>query len=544
MICDFRNWGGDMSQKKILVQWIGHSDLRALAANSSANRRDKLLGFLGGKAPPTHDLGPTKTLLATQRFDEVRLLTNYPHDFNLWFAKWIGGSPVVREVALNKPTDYAAIFQIANQELESLKAAQDWAESDLCLHLSPGTPAMAAVWLLLGKTRFPATFYETYGGESWITDVPFDLIDVIPEVLRNPDIHLQHLAAQAPAEIEGFEDIAGESRAIREAVGRAKRAAIRSVSVLLVGESGTGKEMFAQAIHRASNRREKPLLAINCAALAKSLLESELFGHAKGSFTGADADRKGLFEAADGGTVFLDEIGECDLETQAKLLRVLQPITGEGPAVRYIQRLGDNKDRRVDVRIIAATNKDLFVAIQKGEFREDLFYRLAGISINLPPLRDRKADIPKIAERIMGLLNRQFEADQPGYEHKSLSASAISFVKSQSWRGNVRQLYNALMQAAVLTDGKIIGRQEIAASIAEMPDWASSARGRLDHPLGDEFDLEDYLNDIRGRYLRRAMDEAGGVKVKAARLLGMKNYQTLDAQLKRLEITGDWGNEH
>ncbi len=143
----------------------------------------------------------------------------------------------------------------------------------------------------------------------------------------------------------------------------------------------------------------------------------------------------------------------------------------------------------------------------------------------------------------MGLLNRQFEADQPGYEHKSLSASAISFVKSQPWRGNVRQLYNALMQAAVLTDGKIIGRQEIAASIAEMPDSAGTARGWFDRPLGDEFDLEGHLNEIRSHYLRRAMDEAGGVKVKAARLLGMKNYQTLDAQLKRLKITGDWGNE-
>ncbi len=138
---------------------------------------------------------------------------------------------------------------------------------------------------MLGKTRFPATFYETYDGSSSITTVSFDLIDVIPEVLRDSDIHLQHLSARAPAEIEGFEDIAGESRAIRETVGRAQRAAIRNVSVLLVGESGTGKEMFAQAIHKASNRRDKPLRSVNCAALAKSLLESELFGHRKGAFS-------------------------------------------------------------------------------------------------------------------------------------------------------------------------------------------------------------------------------------------------------------------
>jgi DNA-binding NtrC family response regulator len=168
---------------------------------------------------------------------------------------------------------------------------------------------------------------------------------------------------------------------------------------------------------------------------------------------------------------------------------------------------------------------------------------LAGITISLPPLRDRKTDIPKIAERFLGLLNAQFEADQPGYEHKSLSASAIAFVKTLPWQGNVRQLYNALMQAAVLTDGKIIGRKEVAASIAEMPDSGNGTSAVWDRPLGDEFDLEEHLNDIHRQYLRRAMEESGGVKAKAARLLGMKNYQTLDAQLKRLGVTGKWNGE-
>lgn len=532
-----------MARKRVLLQWIGHSDLRAMAADCSSPRQDKLMAQLGGRLPDAGDLGPTKTLLKTQAFDEVRLLSNYPSEFNSWYERWLGVRAEIVGVELRKPTDYAAIFDLANRELDGLKARKSWAETDVCLHLSPGTPAMAAVWLLLGKTRYPATFFETYGGKSWITDVPFDLIDVIPDVLRDPDAHLQHLAAQAPAEIEGFEDIAGDSRAIRDAVGRAKRAAIRTVSVLLVGESGTGKEMFAQAIHKASNRRGQPMRSINCAALAKSLLESELFGHAKGAFTGADTERMGLFEIANGSTVFLDEIGECDLETQAKLLRVLQPVTGEGASVRFIQRLGESKERRVDVRIIAATNKDLFAAIQKGEFREDLYYRLAGISICLPPLRDRKSDIPKIAERLLGLLNRQFEADQPGYEHKSLSASAIAFVKDQPWKGNVRQLYNALMQAAVLTDGKVIGRKEIASSIAELPGSNGVRSNTMDRPLGDGFDLEEHLNGIHRHYLRRAMEESHGVKAKAARLLGMKNYQTLDAQLKRLNVTGDWGSD-
>ncbi|MCA8990054.1 MAG: sigma-54 factor interaction domain-containing protein, partial [Planctomycetaceae bacterium] len=233
---------------------------------------------------------------------------------------------------------------------------------------------MTAVLLLLGKTRYPATFYETSrDGKSWVTDVPFDLIDVIPDVLKNPDSHLQHLASESPSEVEGFEDIVGDSRAVRDAVGRAKRAAMRGVSVLLLGESGSGKEMFAQAIHRASPRRDKTFIAINCAALPKSLLESELFGHVKGAFTGADKNRDGAFVAADGGTLFLDEVGECDLETQAKLLRVLQPITGAGPGFRKVSRIGEEKERTVDVRIIAATNRDLHSAIKHGSFRDDLF---------------------------------------------------------------------------------------------------------------------------------------------------------------------------
>src|SRR5262249_13925733 len=156
---------------------------------------------------------------------------------------------------------------------------------------------------------------ETFGGKSWVTEVPFDLtIDVIPELLKEPDTYLQHLASDSPSEIEGFKDLVGDSRVLRDAVGKAKRAAMRAVSVLLLGESGTGKHLCAQAIHRASPQRNKPLLAINCAALSKTLLESELFGHKKGAFTGADSDRKGAFELADGGTIFLDEIGECDLE--------------------------------------------------------------------------------------------------------------------------------------------------------------------------------------------------------------------------------------
>jgi transcriptional regulator with GAF, ATPase, and Fis domain len=269
-------------------------------------------------------------------------------------------------------------------------------------------------------------------------------------------------------------------------------------------------------------------------------LESELFGHVKGAFTGAERDRKGAFEVADGGTLFLDEVGECDLETQAKLLRVLQPLHGEGPSIRTIRRLGDDRDRKADVRVVAATNRDLHQAIREGRFREDLYYRLATISITLPPLRDRKADIPAIAERLLGQINRTFTAEEPNYQHKSLSGTAMGFVKKHDWPGNVRQLYNVLVQAAVMADGTVLQRSDVVAALGEIPDGSCPPNRLLDRALGDGFDLEEYLNEIHRSYLRRAMEEAKGVKAQAARLLGMKNYQTLDAQLKRLKVTGDW----
>ncbi|TVS20648.1 MAG: sigma-54-dependent Fis family transcriptional regulator [Planctomycetaceae bacterium] len=217
---------------------------------------------------------------------------------------------------------------------------------------------------------------------------------------------------------------------------------------------------------------------------------------------------------------------------------LLQPIPGEGSSIRMIRRVGDGRERQVDVRIIAATNRDLHDAIRDGSFREDLYYRLATLSITLPPLRDRKSDIPKIAEKLLAQINRQFEAEEPNYQHKTLSAPAIGFVKKHDWPGNVRQLYNVLVQAAVLAEGTTLGRGDLVAALGEMPEKGSRT-GLAERPLGDDFDLEKRLNDIHRQYLQQAMLQANGVKAEAARLLGMKHYQTLDAQLKRLGVDGD-----
>lgn len=256
--------------------------------------------------------------------------------------------------------------------------------------------------------------------------------------------------------------------------------------------------------------------------------------------TRSDKERKGAFELVHGGTLFLDEVGECDLETQAKLLRVLQALPGESPTIRMIRRLGDDRDRKVDVRVVAATNRDLHQAIRQGTFREDLYYRLATISITLPPLRDRKADIPAIAQRLLDQINRNFQAEQPSYQHKRLCGSATAFVKKHDWPGNVRQLHNVLVQAAVLAESQVLDRSALVAALGEMPAGSGTRDPAFDCPLGDGFDLDEYLNTLRRNYLRRAMEQTRGVKSQAARLLGMKSYQTLDAQLKRLQVSGDW----
>jgi len=498
----------------------------------------KLASIVGDASVPKGGCGPLRTMLESQRFDEVHVLSNYPVWANRAYASWLGVKVTFHKVTIVNPTDYDSIFRVADAELKSITDGHSSQPTELVILLSPGTPAMAAVWVLLGRSKYPATFYQTFEGKAWETPVPFDLaVDLIPEVLREADAAFHHLAAYSPQEVEGFERIIGNSKAIRLAVGRARKAALRDVSVLLLGESGTGKELFARAIHTASRRKNGPFVVVNCAAIPRALLESEMFGHVKGAFTGAVSARDGAFKRADGGTLFLDEIGECDPAVQAKLLRVLQPhVNGASLCKREFQPVGASDSVTSDVRVIAATNRNLLQCVEEGEFREDLYYRLAVISIRLPPLRERKTDIPAIASTILAQINAAFEEQEPGYEHKHLSGSANRFVKRHDWPGNVRELANVLAQAAVMAAGQDLGAEDLATSLGEVP--GGRQEGSLTQPLGDGFDLDKHLERIQAHYLRRAMEQAGGVKAQAARLLGIRNYQTLDAQLKRLKV--DW----
>lgn len=521
-----------MAGKSLLISWIGHTDLLSMAADLDDAQRKKVLSALGFDREPRKQDGPIKTLLSNESFDEVHLLSNYDPSLNKMFAAWLGDKPNVHAVKLDNPTDYVQILAAAESVLAKVGKKQNAAYS---FFLSPGTPAMAATWILIGKSRYDATFYQTHDGRSWKSEIPFDVVaGFAADLAAAPDVSLQHLASQSPREIAGFEQIIGDSKVLRLAAGRAAKAAQRDVPVLILGESGTGKEMFARAIHDASHRKAKPFIAINCAAIPEALLESELFGYAKDAFTGAKKDKAGAFEHAHEGTLFLDEIGECSPDMQAKLLRVLQPPPGEPACCREFSRVGDVETKRTDVRIISATNRDVMTEIAEATFREDLFYRLAVIKVKLPPLRDRKADLGVLTDGLLAQINREFRSQQPGYTDKNISDPAKRFVRSYDWPGNVRQLRNTLVEAAVMCEGDTIGVNDVKAAVADIPGKSVDV---LSRELGDGFVLEDLLEDIRRKYLQRAMDEADGVKKRAAELLGIAHYQTLDGQLKRLGVS-------
>jgi len=285
------------------------------------------------------------------------------------------------------------------------------------------------------------------------------------ERLRQEVTGLRAQLAGGPAE----RGLVAESGAMRQALALVARVAEHNTTVLITGESGTGKEVIARAIHRASPRATRGFVAINCAAIPENLLESELFGHVRGAFTGASADKAGLFEQADGGTLLLDEIGELPLGLQAKLLRVLQESE--------IRRVGDQRTRRVDVRVLAATARDLAAEVKAGRFREDVFYRLNVVSIELPPLRERHEDIAPLARHFAARLGKRLARPL------SLSDGALSWLASQPWPGNVRELENAIERAAVLSDREILEPEDLRrgpVTASPPPPDASGGSGSLD----------------------------------------------------------------
>jgi nitrogen regulation protein NR(I) len=374
------------------------------------------------------------------------------------------------------------------------------------------------------QTAIEATKFGAYDYLLKPFEIP-QLLDLIRRAVDSNRLMSEPVTLGEPGVAR--DDIVGQSAAMQSLYKEIGRVAGKPVNVLIRGETGTGKELIARAIYQHSERANAPFVAINCAAIPETLLESELFGHERGAFTGATAQRIGRFEQANHGTIFLDEIGDITLGTQVKLLRVLQEKT--------LQRLGGRETISVDVRVLAATHHDLETAIRQKLFREDLYYRLNVVELALPALRQRKEDIPELVRYFL----RKYGAEL-GSPHPSIHTEALKFLQSHSWPGNVRELENVVRKALLLAQGYTINADQVRAALNKDTDLAGSAR----RPLGEYVDdllaaaQRGELTDVHARVLesverelfRRAIELARGNQAKAARWLGISRI-TMKAKL-------------
>ncbi|MDI6783812.1 MAG: sigma-54 dependent transcriptional regulator [bacterium] len=320
-----------------------------------------------------------------------------------------------------------------------------------------------------------------------------------------------------------FENIIGNSQVMRDVYKQLEQIAESDVTVLLYGESGTGKELVAEAIHKRSKRTEQPFIRMNCVAIPEGLLESELFGHEKGAFTGAYTQRLGKFELANGGTLFLDEIGDMTLSTQAKLLRVLQE--------RAFERVGGSKTINVDIRIIAATNKDLVKSVQEKTFREDLFYRLNVVPFYLPPLRERKEDIPLLLEHFLNIYNQKFNK-----QIKQVSSGVMKLLTERDWSGNIRELENVIQHAVVLTQGDMIVEDALPLGMVMVGGQSLFSEEILSSQKTLQEKVEVFVGELEKRLILQALSTTSGNRTETAKLLGLSRKGLYD-KMDRYGIT-------
>ncbi|MCL2070315.1 MAG: sigma-54 dependent transcriptional regulator [Treponema sp.] len=375
---------------------------------------------------------------------------------------------------------------------------------------SPGTPVI----VLTGHgTVETAVNAMRLGAWDFLTKpVNLDYLSIlVKKALDNRELLLKHRRLEEElAHHKRFQAIIGKSSGMRRVFDTTSRAAPTKASILITGESGVGKELVADAIHGLSPRKDKPLIKLHCAALAASLLESELFGHEKGAFTGASARKRGRFELANEGTLFLDEIGEIDQNLQIKLLRVLQE--------KSFERVGGEETIEVDVRIVAATNKDLKAEIEKGSFREDLYFRLNVVNIHVPPLRERKDDLPLLITAFL----KEFAAEN-GKDIEGISEKARSCLYAYDWPGNIRELRNCMESAVVMSRGKLIGEEDLPPGIR-----AVNEEGWIRIALGTNMEEAEKI------IIRETLSAHKGNQSKAAEILGI-GRKTLHRKLSGSE---------
>jgi len=489
-------------KQRVLTCWVGGNDL---------------------KAPGGDEVGPILSTLRSASFDCVELLSSYPAErvepYLAWLKASVSTCIELHYESLSSPVHFGEIYKAANKHLERLSLPR----TDLSILISPGTPAMQAIWILLGKTRYPATFYQSSLEQGVQTvEVPFEITaEYVPAANTITGEKLLQLSeGQAPVNA-AFDSIIAHSSRMLILKSQAQILAQKQVPVLIYGETGTGKELFARAIHNAGSRSSEPFIAVNCGAIPPELIDSTLFGHRKGAFTGAVENRVGVFQQAHGGTLFLDEFGELAPDAQVRLLRVLQ----EG----VVNPVGASQDVRVDVRVITATHRNLMQAVADGRFREDLFYRVAVGVLHLPALREREGDLLLLVDFLL----KEITAQDSSLRGKKLSVDAKNIILRHPWRGNVRELQSTLLRAALWCSGSVIGVADIEQALFQMP---QDQRSPMSLDVSQGIDLQEVMSSVADHYLRQALKITGNNKTRAAGLLGLKSQQTLSNWMSKYGI--------
>jgi len=371
-------------------------------------------------------------------------------------------------------------------------------------------PDMTFMMITAFGTAETAVEAMKLGAYDYLTK-PFKIDEVrlnIANALRSKNLEVENRVLKKELKQEySFQNLVGNSETMHRIYEMVRRVSQTPTNVLITGESGTGKEMVAKAVHYNGPLKDKPFVTVNCGAIPESLMESEMFGHKKGSFTGAIADKSGLFEVADGGTLFLDEVGELPLRIQVKLLRAIQE--------RVIRRVGGTEDTKIEVRIIAATNRDLEQMVKTGEFRQDLFYRLNVINIKTPSLRERSDDIPLLANHFLKKYN-----DRLGKNIGGISADAMELLKKYDYPGNVRELENIIERTVALEGGATILPESLPPFV-NTPNGRKMASSNEIQVTAEGVDLDKIMGQIEKELLVKAIHTAGGVKKKAAKLLNI-----------------------